>query len=379
MAIVRALYTRLLPRSLPDDVRERARSHLLVGTMLAHIVMTSLAVGVFYTLVESPSEEAQRVRYGAAVGTLVCLAAILAYYRLTGRRRATANLMAAAVFIVLVSVAAVSGGLAGPIPLLFLFVPATATLLGDRRSGLAWAVATGVMLIGFAGAEMRGVAFVSVMPPENVVPASRLTLILVFVLVVGALQIYDYQTDRLAEQLQVERNRYAFMAGHDALTSLPNRTTFDVQLARAVARTHRLGIPFALLYLDLDDFKPVNDRLGHQAGDTVLRCVADRLREITRENDMAARIGGDEFAMLLEGIDDPDVADAVATKIVDRIARPIPIGDEPVLVTASVGAVLHPETPGDAPVLERIADEAMYRAKSSGGIHVVGAHPPARV
>ena len=155
---------------------------------------------------------------------------------------------------------------------------------------------------------------------------------------------------------------------HDALTGLPNRRALFNLLPLAVARAKRNQIGLALLFLDLDGFKQINDTQGHDAGDTVLRVVAARLRECIRQTDTAVRLGGDEFTVVLEnlrhGITD---ANHMAEKILAVIQRPIPLGSMAVTISASIGIVLHePNDTNTADQLVNRADAAMYEAKRAG-------------
>lgn len=159
-----------------------------------------------------------------------------------------------------------------------------------------------------------------------------------------------------------ERLRY--LAGHDALTGLCNRIRFEDRLEHAIARARREDTSFALLFLDLDGFKEVNDTHGHQKGDEVLVTTAQRLSAALRNSDTTARIGGDEFAVLLEGDISVENARAVAEKVIDSIDRPIAGLD--LSVSASVGMAFFPSDGADAGVLLRCADQAMYRAKRLG-------------
>ncbi|KAA0683983.1 diguanylate cyclase domain-containing protein [Roseomonas genomospecies 6] len=159
-----------------------------------------------------------------------------------------------------------------------------------------------------------------------------------------------------------ERLRY--LAGHDALTGLCNRIRFEDRLEQAIARAKRENRSFALLFLDLDGFKEVNDTHGHHRGDEVLVTIAQRLSGILRNSDTTARMGGDEFAVLLEGEISPGSARGVAEKIVAAIDHPLPGLD--LSVSASVGVALYPGDGTDADMLLRVADQAMYRAKRLG-------------
>ncbi|WP_159982930.1 MULTISPECIES: GGDEF domain-containing response regulator [unclassified Novosphingobium] len=154
---------------------------------------------------------------------------------------------------------------------------------------------------------------------------------------------------------------------HDPLTDLPNRTLFSDRLGQACARARRSGDPFAVVMIDLDRFKEINDSFGHAAGDAVLVAIGRRLREHLREVDTIARLGGDEFAVLLQNVDGEESALAVAAKLTELIAQPIVHGGRILHVGASLGIALCPLL-GFAPEeLLAAADEAMYEAKRGGG------------
>ncbi len=172
----------------------------------------------------------------------------------------------------------------------------------------------------------------------------------------------------ITEHKEVEA-RLKYMAGHDPLTGLPNRQLFDDRLEHALARARRDGHGLAVLFLDLDGFKPINDEMGHHAGDQVLREVAARLERLVRTSDTVARMGGDEFVVLLDEITEADrkaVAAMVAEKVLVHLPEPIIVNERTVLVGTSIGIALHPEH-GTAPdALVSAADTAMYQAKQEG-------------
>lgn len=158
----------------------------------------------------------------------------------------------------------------------------------------------------------------------------------------------------------------------DALTGLANRRALDAELARDCALAARGGTPFALMHLDLDFFKVVNDTFGHAAGDAVLVEVARRLRAETRAGDTVARVGGDEFVLILRGEADADAAAEVAARIIAELERPIPFDGRPCRISASVGAALSGRAPKPGR-MQAAADAATYAAKRSGrGRCVVG-------
>jgi diguanylate cyclase (GGDEF)-like protein/PAS domain S-box-containing protein len=154
-------------------------------------------------------------------------------------------------------------------------------------------------------------------------------------------------------------------ATHDPLTGLANRTLFDELLVRAVYRADRSGRSVAVLYLDLDGFKDVNDVFGHQAGDRVLSESARRLEGVVRPGDTVARMGGDEFVILCEQLEEPTDAEKIAARVVQAVGRPIPLASGVATVTASVGIALG-ETGETAASIVARADEAMYRMKQGG-------------
>lgn len=178
---------------------------------------------------------------------------------------------------------------------------------------------------------------------------------------------------RLTGRLQTARATAEERALTDGLTGLGNRRALD----RALDRQLAAGAPFALVHMDLDHFKPVNDRLGHAAGDHVLSCVADVLRAVMREGDQIARAGGDEFVLLLPGIATEDRLQSVARRILRGVERPIRYEGAVCRISASLGAVIaRGPWPPDPTPLMRAADEALYAAKGAGRGRLVIAPQP---
>jgi diguanylate cyclase (GGDEF)-like protein len=168
-------------------------------------------------------------------------------------------------------------------------------------------------------------------------------------------------TDRKRAEL-----RLAHLALHDALTGLPNRTLFLDRLQHALDRAGRTGRQVAVLFVDLDRFKGVNDALGHEAGDSLLQQVAQRLQSCVRSSDTLARLAGDEFTVLLEDVAGVHEAQAVAERIQAALQEPFLVAGQQLAVTASVGVALSGPETRQAEELLRRSDAAMYRAKSWG-------------
>ncbi|MDP3420189.1 MAG: EAL domain-containing protein [Thiobacillus sp.] len=155
-------------------------------------------------------------------------------------------------------------------------------------------------------------------------------------------------------------------ANFDPLTQLPNRRLFLDRLEQEVVKSRRAEVPLALLLIDLDAFKEVNDTLGHDVGDTLLQEAARRIRSCVRDTDTVARLGGDEFTVLLTGLSDRTHIEDIAQKIIGQLADPFQLGNELAYVSASIGITLHPGDADDIDTLMKHADQAMYAAKKQG-------------
>lgn len=164
-----------------------------------------------------------------------------------------------------------------------------------------------------------------------------------------------------------EHERDHHLAYHDILTDLPNRAHFIDVLEHAISHAKRTQHMLAVLFLDLDKFKPVNDTLGHRAGDQLLSAVAERLRASVRLADVVARFGGDEFAILLTNFPDLEVATTLAGKLIETLSRPFMLRGERVGINASIGIAIYPADGEDPETLLINADKAMYQAKCHGG------------
>jgi len=171
---------------------------------------------------------------------------------------------------------------------------------------------------------------------------------------------------RIEKELRESRSRLYRLAHHDSLTSLPNRLLFEDRLDQAILKAGRTGTKVAILFLDLDRFKVVNDTLGHDVGDELLKEVAARLQKQCRQSDTVARIGGDEFVFILDNIQHRKNAEVVAGKVMDTMARPVRINSHELQVSASIGIALYPDDSAEIDGVIKCADTALYQAKGEG-------------
>jgi len=168
-------------------------------------------------------------------------------------------------------------------------------------------------------------------------------------------------TERLASEKLIH-----FQAYHDLLTGLPNRALFHDRLTNTISNARREDDKLAILFLDLDRFKVVNDTLGHSVGDELLKQLASRLKSCLREGDTVARLGGDEFIILLPHVEGESVADVVGNKVIETIKKPFTVDDNELFITGSIGISMYPADGNTADLLIKNADTAMYYTKEQG-------------
>ncbi len=172
--------------------------------------------------------------------------------------------------------------------------------------------------------------------------------------------------DKMHRELNEQKDALAHKAYHDALTGLPNRALFLDRLEHAVSKARRSKESIALFFIDLDHFKEINDTLGHEMGDEVLKFFSDRLKKSVRTEDTVARLGGDEFMVIMENLHNPEAISIVASKIVSIVREPILLGEESLNIGTSIGISVYPQNGDTADLLIKNADTAMYKAKSAG-------------
>lgn len=255
------------------------------------------------------------------------------------------------------------------------------SVFSSLRSGLMamLAVVATIMLIGhgYASGQLTlgfdPQAYISTYSAWLSILVSAVMLPLV---VFGAFSRYQSALARAVAQAEQQRAANELLASHDPLTGLPRASVFDQRLEQILAGLHRRNDKHAILFIDLDGFKAINDQYGHEVGDHVLRTVADRMRQLTRHEDTIARKGGDEFVAMFCNVPGVDMALEIGQKLLAEIAKPIVLGELSVQVGSSIGIAIAPDHSRDAKELLRLADMAMYQAKRDGKYQARIAHYP---
>jgi diguanylate cyclase (GGDEF)-like protein len=303
---------------------------------------------------------------GAALA-LLCGVMVLSW---RGRHALAAVVLLTSMQVVLSAMAWKNGGLHDAAVLAYPGLLIFAAMLGSKRLFLGILTAMLLFVTLMFVAHQQGW---HVTPPV-VVKGSTLVDAIAVLVVIGMSAWLMASDQRRANAELAEQNRRvsllqsqtAHIATHDLLTGLPNRMLARDRFDQAVAEARRARRRIALLYLDLDNFKNVNDSLGHAYGDALLKVVGERLREMLRGADTVCRLGGDEFLLLVTDPQDNDAVATIAAKVVDQLVLPISLQGVEVMTGCSVGIALYPDDGVDFDSLLKTADMAMYRAKEAG-------------
>lgn len=284
-------------------------------------------------------------------------------FRRTGSFGLTANLYGFAATLAMISLVAISGGYGAspalpqwPLVVIFSFI------MAGWRTACFWGLMAMALWLATAGFDNS--LFINVLPAETMQIVSTGSILLAGISLLGVLWFFEFYQRQLLGRLQVERDKALYAAAHDPLTGLCNRKTFEHRLLYLLERRSVIPGVDGLLIIDLDGFKPINDNLGHKAGDQLLTAIAGRLQGSTRRSDLAARFGGDEFAVLVTGLCDQGDIKPVVEKIHHAITSAVSLDDSTqVTVGASIGIAFLPRDGEDLETLLHNADQAMYRAK----------------
>ncbi len=353
-------------RLLEDTVLEaRRRKPILVAVLListCSAAMMSIGLGILYAYTGAILHLAATLM---ALFALLGYAGTLWYFIQRQQWMPATHLYGATLTFSTVMPCVITGGiLLSPYLPLVLVVPTFLFLMAGRKYGIYWSlVAAGCVGLLFM-LETAGVDFPQAISDDLLMTFSFTTWLMTLMLLVIALVSYEMNFERLTEEISAERTQFAYAAMHDSLTGLSNRTLFYARARESVQYALSHDHKAALIFIDLNDFKLVNDGLGHEAGDTVLNTIADRLQKCVRSVDTVARLGGDEFALVLYGVTDTEMVNTVVKKLASVLSEPLVVGDNILRTSGSFGVAIAPDQGTEVEHLLRVADQAMYSAKA---------------
>lgn len=365
------LFDKFVDDSYKENIDMLFKARLLVGFILIIITSIISLLPLFIT-VQALSTDIMHLYFYFAPPVVLFFLGLL-YLVKTGQHY---QLVAYAVVLTgagaLFAGLLVTGGPArtGLIHLLVLAVVLAFLMLGFRAGIITSAlVAAGNVLLFIL--HYAGFEFINVTPEESRPALHIFHWLYTFAIMTLLVAIYESMASRLKKERDAERKRYQYMASHDGLTGLSNRKCYDEMLSSVLALAGRNNSTVAIGMLDLDGFKPINDTIGHEAGDAVLQIVAKRMQNALRKSDRVARLGGDEFGFIITNIKTRADIEKVCNKLLDTIAEPIDYRNQQLRVTGSLGIAVYPEDGVDEHKLRSYADHAMYYAKrNNSGWHM---------
>jgi diguanylate cyclase (GGDEF)-like protein len=337
------------------------------------LVMTScfwLITVVFFTVILPFLMELKpqgRVAADALfIATIVGVLVSMLILRLRGDRIMALNVM---LFIYAGAFAAaclVFGGTESPTYSLLILAPAMAGIAGSVVLSVSWGLLVLAFWVVVLQAERFGFQFTQIIVPENHSMAMMVAYSAMAIALVSVIIIYAEMNKALRQNLQFTNSELEHLSSHDQLTRLPNRRFYDERIALALRRAAERGGMTGLLFMDLNEFKKINDTYGHGAGDKLLIAVAQRVQNSLRETDLVARLGGDEFVAVLEDVKSADEITRIAHKLSQAIEQPLYVRQQILKFSASIGVAIFPIDGRQKQELEERADKAMYMAKKRG-------------
>jgi diguanylate cyclase (GGDEF)-like protein len=344
---------------------ENHRQRILVMTSCFWLLLViSLSVFTPFVMKLSPQGSiAANILFGATfVGVLFSMSIL----RFRGDRITAVNVLLFIYAGAFMAACFIFGGTRSPTYPLLILAPAMAGLVGSISLSIAW----GLLILAFWGgvlqAERNGFQFTQIILPQNHSMAMLMAIVGLAVAVVSIIIIYAEMNKTLRQSLQNTNSELAHLSSHDQLTRLPNRRFYDERISHALGRAARNQGITGLMFIDLNEFKKINDTHGHGAGDKLLIAVAQRIQNSLRETDLVARLGGDEFVVVLEDVNSPEEITRIAHKLSHAIEQPLHVRQQILKFSASIGVAIFPIDGRQKQELEEKADRAMYLAKKRG-------------
>ena len=346
-----------IPPELASGSDNLHRYQLFIAVNLSLIVVIFLAQ-VYAILFSGQSTSGTVWTLGFTLPLQLWLMSAVILFRMTQRFKSAVNSSLALMFLTVAGVIAFLGGPLGSVSVSMLFAPPIfAFVLLGLKAGLIWAVAVYVVVMAGGVMELLGVEFPDIEETPNLQVGELIHLNVAYITVMVMIVLYELSNRRYRQEL-------VRIAQRDDLTRLPNRTAFYRYIGDAIAYFEARQIPFALAYIDLNNFKPVNDEHGHAAGDKALRVFAERLGKVIRSQDQLCRLAGDEFAILLNDCADERLARLVVERLRRQMEKPILLDNgHAITLSASIGLAYYPRDATTLEALLHVADERMYRHK----------------
>jgi diguanylate cyclase (GGDEF)-like protein len=344
---------------------EHHRQRILVMTS-GFWLITVLLFTIFVPFVMQLNPQGQIAADALFVATIVGVVLSMLILRLRGDRIMALNVM---LFIYAGAFAAacfVFGGTESPTYPLLVLAPAMAAIVGSVALSTSWGLLVLAFWVGVLQAERNGFQFTQIIVPQNQSMAMMMGFTALAIAVVSIIIIYAEMNKALRQSLQDINAELEHLSSHDQLTRLPNRRFYDDRMALALQRAAENGSMTGLLFMDLNDFKKINDTHGHGAGDKLLIAVAQRVQNSLRETDLVARLGGDEFVAVLEDVKSPEEITRLAQKLSLAIEQPLYVRQKVLKFSVSIGIAIFPIDGRQKQELEEKADRAMYLAKKRG-------------
>ena len=367
-----ALAHYIIPEKLLDNLDTRLKSVILIITLFGFLAFSAVLIPVLlYFLPDVPA-----VSEDGIVLVLICMLFYVTSFIVLNRFSAlntAGNITLTGIYLGTVISSWATGGIYSPLMYALFIPPVFAFIITNLISAWTWATITVVTFVAMWTVDELAMSYPAMEKYEslqimtNAADVTTLSLILPLMSLVCILLVvasYELSSKEMKKMLTKEMHKFAFKANHDPLTGLANRTKFDDRLKLSIESAKQTNQALALAYIDLDGFKPINDTLGHHAGDIVLKTISQRLSNTVRGSDMVARLGGDEFSIILHGVPSNRVMQPLAEKILNIIAQDVILDDgTTVNVTGSIGVAYYPEDATTTDRLCRYADMAMYKAK----------------
>jgi len=356
---------KLLPHDILNSADiDRPFKYRLVADMAIICMIFVICFASYYPLITHFVWPGVLFNFSFSIILLSFHTYLLTRLRLEPTHEKTAHWLIFSIFIAICIGTVLTGGPLKSITPIFLPLPIMmAFLVINKSTGLIYSALSFSFFIISAIFSLYGADFPQTIPSTNTNAVYLLLWSFFSITMLALVLAYDSLNNKLIYQLKYEQEKQLYLATHDSLTKLANRQKFDIQLNEALHRSHRIGNRVLLINIDLNKFKPINDNFGHDAGDIILQHVAKQLTSTLRTDDLAARIGGDEFAIILQGSYNISDIDALMTRLSSKLKTPVDYKNMELSVSASIGIASYPDQTKTEDDLRKAADVAMYAAK----------------